>query len=347
MPAPTAAEPRKSWQILSSVSRAVPAKTETEAVAPPVIGRLAPSPTGLLHLGHARTFLLAYWRARSQPGKLLMRLEDLDGPRAELRFADAALADLAWLGLDWDGAPLLQSTEIERQNAAILGANGGGQSVRVRVLARRHPRRTKRAARGCRRAALSGHVSRTLLVVRRSRASLGRAAGARLLVPDGSISISDGVSGMSRWNVARDIGDFLIAKRDKAPAYQLAVVVDDAAQAVTEVLRGDDLLPSAARQWHVQNALGLPHPTWFHVPLVSDERGRRLAKRENALSLSELRASGTDPRAIVAWVAKSAGMSVGERATAQEISPFSPWSACRGKRVRLTAGTLEALKNAR
>ena len=128
MAALTAAEPRKSWQIPSSVSRAVPAKTETEEVPSPAVGRLAPSPTGLLHLGHARTFLLAYWRARSQNGKLLMRLEDLDGPRAEMRFADAALADLEWLGLDWDGDPLLQSTELERQNTAISALIAAGKA---------------------------------------------------------------------------------------------------------------------------------------------------------------------------------------------------------------------------
>ena len=117
------------------------------------------------------------------------------------------------------------------------------------------------------------------------------------------------------------MGDFLIAKRDKAPAYQLAVVVDDHAQGVTEVLRGADLLPSAARQWHVQKALGLAHPAWFHVPLVTDASGRRLAKREADLSLAELRAGGTDPRAIVAWAARSAGLAVGERVTPPEVTP--------------------------
>jgi glutamyl-tRNA synthetase len=311
------------------------------------VGRLAPSPTGLLHLGHARTFLLAYWQARSQNGKLLMRLEDLDGPRAEMRFADAALADLEWLGLDWDGPPLVQSTEVARQNAAISELIATGKAYPC-VCSRGD-------IRGAQSAPHADSVEPRYPATCRGRFSSmaeaervsGRPAGARLLVPEGSISIVDGVRGTSIWDVARDIGDFLIAKRDKAPAYQLAVVVDDAAQGVTEVLRGDDLLPSAARQWHVQNALGLLHPAWFHVPLVTDEHGRRLAKREADLSLAELRGGGTDPRAIVAWAANSAGMSVAERVTAREIS--APFAVERMPReaVRLTRDALEALKQAR
>jgi glutamyl-tRNA synthetase len=311
------------------------------------VGRLAPSPTGLLHLGHARTFLLAYWRARSQHGKLLMRLEDLDGPRAEMRFADAALADLEWLGLDWDGAALLQSTEIDRQNAAIS---------RLIATGKAYPCVCSRGdIRGAQSAPQLGSVEPRYPGTCRGRfASFsdaervsGRPAGARLLVPEGSISITDGVHGTSSWDVAREVGDFLIAKRDKAPAYQLAVVVDDAAQGVTEVVRGDDLLPSAARQWHVQNALGLPHPAWFHVPLVGDEHGRRLAKREADLSLAELREGGTDPRAIVTWVANSAGMSVAERVTAREISPLFAVERVPHEPLRLTRQALEALKHAR
>ena len=175
----------------------------------------------------------------------------------------------------------------------------------------------------------------------------GRAAGARLLVPEGSVVIEDGVAGSSTWDVAREVGDFLIAKRDKAPAYQLAVVVDDHAQGVNEVLRGADLLPSAARQWHVQNALGLPHPAWFHVPLVSDASGRRLAKREADLSLAELRAGGTDPRAIVAWAARSAGLAVSERVTALEVTPLFHLDALPKEPVLLDPKLLSALRAAR
>jgi glutamyl-tRNA synthetase len=325
----------------------VPAKTVTEEVLSLAVGRLAPSPTGLLHLGHAHTFLLAYWRARSQGGRLLMRLEDLDGPRSEMRFADAALADLEWLGLDWDGPPLLQSTEVDRQNAAISELIGTGKAYPC-VCSRGDIRGAQSAPHAdAAEPRYPGTCRGRFSSFEEAERVSGRAAGARLLVPAGSVSISDGVSGTSSWDVARDVGDFLIAKRDKAPAYQLAVVVDDAAQGVTEVLRGDDLLPSAARQWHVQNALGLAHPSWFHVPLVTDEQGRRLAKREADLSLAELRASGTDPRAIVAWVANSAGITLPERASARELSPLFSLERLPREAVRLTAETLEALKRAR
>jgi glutamyl-tRNA synthetase len=300
-----------------------------------------------LHLGHARTFLLAYWQARSQNGKLLMRLEDLDGPRAEMRFADAALADLEWLGLDWDGEPLLQSTEIERQNAAISALIAAGKAYPC-VCSRGDIRSAQSAPHaGSVEPRYPGTCRGRFASFEAAERVSGRAAGARLLVPEGNISIADGVCGTSSWDVARDVGDFLIAKRDKAPAYQLAVVVDDAAQGVTEVLRGDDLLPSAARQWHVQKALGLAHPAWFHVPLVSDEQGRRLAKREADLSLAELRAGGTDPRAIVAWAANSAGMSVGERVTAREASSLFALERLPREALRLTREALEALKHAR
>ncbi|HEY4107273.1 MAG TPA: tRNA glutamyl-Q(34) synthetase GluQRS [Polyangiaceae bacterium] len=312
----------------------------------PPIGRLAPSPTGLLHLGHARTFLLAYWQIRSQGGTLVMRMEDLDGPRVEARFADAALRDLEWLGLDWDGPVWLQSHGMGRLNSAISTLIDAGKAYPcvcsrgdiLRAQSAPHADASEPRYPGTCRGAYASFAE--------AEAKSGRAAGARLLVPEGKIQIEDGVSGTSTWNVAEEVGDFLIAKRDKAPAYQLAVVVDDAAQGVSHVLRGDDLLPSSARQWHVQHALGLPHPTWFHVPLVTDETGRRLAKREADLSLAELRAGGTDPRAIVTWAAESAGIALDERATAAEITPYFALSRLPKTTVRLDARVLEALKRA-
>ena len=311
------------------------------------VGRLAPSPTGLLHLGHARTFLLAFWHVRARAGRLLMRMEDLDGPRSEMRFADAALADLEWLGLEWDGEPFVQSSQLLRLNAAVAALIEAGKAypcvcsrgdIRSAQSAPHTDSPEPRYPGTCR--------GRYASFAEAERVS-GRAAGARLLVPEGSITIEDGVAGSSTWDVARDVGDFLIAKRDKAPAYQLAVVVDDHAQGVNEVLRGADLLASAARQWHVQNALALPHPAWFHVPLVTDESGRRLAKREADLSLAELRAAGTDPRAIVAWAARSAGIAVGDRVTATEVTPRFELAALPKEPVLLEPEQLVALKAAR
>jgi glutamyl-tRNA synthetase len=313
----------------------------------PAVGRLAPSPTGLLHLGHARTFLLAFWQARAAGGHLLMRMEDLDGPRAEARFADAAVSDLEWLGLDWDGPALLQSSGLLQLNAAVAELIGTGKAYPC-VCSRADVRSAQSAPHAD---TLEPRYPGTCRGRYRSLAEAelrsGRPAGARLLVPDGAVTVADGFAGESSWDVAREVGDFLIAKRDKAPAYQLAVVVDDAAQGVTEVLRGDDLLPSAARQWHVQNALGLPHPAWFHVPLVNDQHGRRLAKREAALSLAELRSGGTDPRAIVAWAARSAGVDAGERVTAREVTPRFNLAHVPREPLCLQPTVIAALKSAR
>ena len=276
-----------------------------------------------------------------------MRMEDLDGPRSEMRFADAALADLEWLGLEWDGEPFVQSSQLLRLNAAVAALIEAGKAypcvcsrgdIRSAQSAPHTDSPEPRYPGTCR--------GRYASFAEAERVS-GRAAGARLLVPEGSITIEDGVAGSSTWDVARDVGDFLIAKRDKAPAYQLAVVVDDHAQGVNEVLRGADLLASAARQWHVQNALALPHPAWFHVPLVTDESGRRLAKREADLSLAELRAAGTDPRAIVAWAARSAGSDVGDRVTATEVTPRFELAALPKEPVLLEPELLAALKAAR
>jgi glutamyl-tRNA synthetase len=312
------------------------------------VGRLAPSPTGLLHLGHARTFLLAFWHIRARAGRLLLRMEDLDGPRAEMRFADAALADLSWLGLDWDGPPLVQSSELPRLNAAVVRLIEAGKAYPC-VCSRGDIRGAQSAPQaGSLEPRYPGTCRGRYASFAEAERQSGRAAGARLLVPEGSITLDDGVAGRGSWDVASEVGDFLIAKRDKAPAYQLAVVVDDHAQGVNEVLRGADLLPSAARQWHVQNALGLPHPAWFHVPLVTDASGRRLAKREADLSLAELRAGGTDPRAIVAWAARSAGLlAVDERVTPAEVTPLFRLAALPTEPVPLEPELLAALRAAR
>jgi len=311
------------------------------------VGRLAPSPTGLLHLGHARTFLLAFWHIRARAGRLLLRMEDLDGPRAEMRFADAALTDLEWLGLDWDGPALVQSTELPRLNAAVHALIDAEKAYPC-VCSRGDIRNAQSAPHaGSPEPRYPGTCRGLYRSFAEAEQRSGRAAGARLLVPEGSVVIEDGVAGSSTWDVAREVGDFLIAKRDKAPAYQLAVVVDDHAQGVNEVLRGADLLPSSARQWHVQNALGLPHPAWFHVPLVSDASGRRLAKREADLSLAELRAGGTDPRAIVAWAARSAGLAVSERVTPLEVTPLFHLGALPKEPVLLDPKLLSALRAAR
>jgi len=319
------------------------------AEGPPVTGRLAPSPTGLLHLGHARSFLLAWWHARSRGGRVLLRLEDLDGPRVRPGMTDAALRDLEWLGLDWDGTPLLQSRGRERFAAAV--AQLGAAGLTYPCTCTRGDLRAAMSApqQGEQEPRYPGTCRGRFATLEAAAAATGREPGLRLRVPAGPIALVDGFVGPFCHDVAAEVGDFLICRRDGTPAYQLAVVVDDAASGVTEVVRGDDLLPSTPRQWLLQRALGLPSPAWFHVPLVVDATGRRLAKRADDLGLATLRAGGTDPRAIVAWAARSAGipgLEPGDRVTAADcVARFDMASVPRAP-VRLDPATVAALAGA-
>lgn len=284
---------------------------------PPVVGRLAPSPTGSLHLGHARTFLLAWWHARARGGRVLLRIEDLDRERVKPGMLEECLATLTWLGLDWDGEPLVQSREPEPARAALAELVARGLAYGCDCSRKDIERAASAPQEGDGELRYPGTCRERGLLARAD----ARALGLRLRVPAGVLEFTDGCAGPFRVDVAHEVGDFLLARRDGALAYQLAVVVDDARTGVTEVLRGDDLLPSCARQALLQRALGLPTPRWFHVPLVIDADGRRLAKRSGALALAALRARGVDPRAIVAWAARSSGQEAPERLTPAELLP--------------------------
>lgn len=273
-----------------------------------IVGRLAPSPTGHLHLGHARSFLLAWWHARARGGRIVLRIEDLDVERVKPGMIEETLADLAWLGLDWDGEPAIQSHGQHHIEAAAgtLLARGLAypctctrKEVQAAASAPHAGETTPRYPGTCR-----GKWSS----LAEAESATGRAACLRFVVREGPIEIEDGIHGRRTYDVARDVGDFPIYRRAGSPAYQLAVVVDDARAGVNEVVRGDDLLESAARQALLQDALGHPRPRWWHVPLVTDASGRRLAKRSDDVSLAALRAAGTDPRAVVGWVARRSGI---------------------------------------
>jgi glutamyl-tRNA synthetase len=312
-----------------------------------VVGRLAPSPTGLLHLGHARTFLLAWWSVRSQGGRILMRLEDLDGPRVVPKMADAALRDLEWLGLDWDGAPHVQSSGMERLRAAVDELVRRGSAYAC-VCSRSDVRRAQSAPQqGEAEIRYPGTCRGRFASLEEAVRVTGRDASLRFMVPEGEIEIRDAFAPAVRFDVQAEVGDFMVARRDRTPAYQLAVVVDDAHEGVNEVLRGDDLLPSTARQWQLQRALGLAHPRWVHVPLVQDAEGRRLAKRARDLGLAELRERGVDPRAIVAWAGRSSGLALPDRVTARDALAAFSLSALGHEPVRLDLATLEQLEAAR
>lgn len=285
------------------------------------VGRLAPSPTGLLHVGHARSFLLAWWHARAQGGRIVLRLEDLDEGRVKPGMAEQCVQDLAWLGLDWDGPVVVQSQGAAAIDAAVQDLLARGRAYpctcsRKEVEAAQsapHPGQEKGRYPGtCR--------GRWATIAEAERAT-GRPAAVRFVVEPGRIELVDGVAGPFASDPWAEVGDFPIARRAGAPAYQLAVVVDDGRAGVTDVVRGDDLLASTARQWLLQRALGLPHPRWFHVPLVVDESGRRLAKRSDDLSLAELRARGVPPERVVAWVARRSGLAGAEPASASSYVP--------------------------
>jgi glutamyl-tRNA synthetase len=248
-----------------------------------------------------------------------MRIEDLDGERSTQAFADAACRDLEWLGLDWDGAPIVQSTGLFRMTQAIEQLLASGQAY-VCSCSRGDVRQAQTAPNeGSAEPRYPGTCRGRWSSLAEAESKTGRRAGIRLLVREGVVRFDDQIAGEQAFDVAATVGDFPIARRSGAPAYQLAVVVDDGAQGVTEVVRGDDLLSSTARQLLLQEALGLPHPTWAHVPLVTNAEGKRLAKREASLGLSELRDRGVDPRRIVAWAASSAGLDAAELASASEL----------------------------
>ncbi len=248
-----------------------------------------------------------------------MRIEDLDGERSTQAFADAACRDLEWLGLDWDGAPIVQSTGLFRMTQAIEQLLASGQAY-VCSCSRGDVRQAQTAPNeGTAEPRYPGTCRGRWSSLAEAESKTGRRAGIRLLVREGVVRFDDQVAGEQEFDVAETVGDFLIARRSGAPAYQLAVVVDDGAHGVTEVVRGDDLLSSTARQLLLQEALGLPHPPWAHVPLVTNPEGKRLAKREASLGLAELRDRGVDPRRIVAWAGSSAGLHAGELATPSEL----------------------------
>jgi glutamyl-tRNA synthetase len=313
-----------------------------------------------LHLGHARTFALAWAHARSRAGQLRLRLEDLDRERCRPEHVQRIFRDLEWLGLDWDGEPMYQSQRIDvlREAAARLEREG----VAYRCICTRaelERAATQAPQRGvtewrypgtCRERAPQGRAlqAQSEIVDRSVHAAGARPGALRFRVPDGQISFVDGLAGPQAVDVSAEVGDFVILSRNAVPAYQLAVVVDDAAQGVTEVFRGDDLLTSTARQILLQRALGLASPRWFHAPLVLDESGRRLAKRADDLSLESLREAGVDARAILGWVGRSAGLSECELlTTAGELASAYEPTHLRREPTLLSARDISALLEAR
>ncbi|WP_420611268.1 tRNA glutamyl-Q(34) synthetase GluQRS [Candidatus Poriferisodalis sp.] len=253
----------------------------------PTIGRWAPSPTGDLHLGNLRTALLAWLFARSAGGRFLWRFEDLDGA-VRPQFYDSQLRDVAALGLDWDGEPVRQSERLDRYRDAIADLRRRDLTYEC-FCSRREIAEAAAAPHGpSPEGAYPGTCRHLTPAEREQRRSSGRPPALRLRVG------SDGPEPTEVTVVDRQLGaytgtvdDFVIQRGDGTPAYNLAVVVDDAAQGITEIVRGDDLLPSSPRQAHLAQLLGIEPPSYAHVPLVLGPVGRRLAKRDGAVTLQD------------------------------------------------------------
>jgi len=257
-------------------------------------GRLAPTPTGEFHLGHARTFYTAWRRARDAGGFLALRIEDLDAQRCRPEFVEGMLEDFAWMGIDWDGEPVVQSRRRELYEAAWR---------RLKEQDLIYPcTRSRKELRDCVRAPHEEEELREPLYPAAWRPEPGSAAAYkepagvtwRFRTSEGEVvRFSDVRKGEVAFTAGVDFGDFAVWRRDDVPAYELAVVADDLEMGITEVVRGEDLLLSTARQILLYRALGGNPPGWCHEPLVRDENGKRLAKRYDTLSLRSFRERGT------------------------------------------------------
>ena len=272
---------------------------------PAVCGRFAPSPSGRMHLGNLWSCLLAWLAARSQGGRMVLRLEDLDPDRCTQAWCDQVMRDLEWLGLDWDNEPVYQSRRTEAYRASFTQLEERGliypcYCTRAERLAASAPHRSDGVV------IYDGRCRRLSPQEREELAGTRRPAW-RVEVPEETVSFVDQIQGPFSQNLARDCGDFILRRSDGVYAYQLAVVVDDAAMGVTQVVRGSDLLDSTPRQLWLQEELGLPHPEYGHVPLLLAPDGRRLAKRNRDQELGALQNQYTAPE-LVGRLAHLAGL---------------------------------------
>ena len=290
---------------------------------PAVCGRFAPSPSGRMHLGNLWSCLLAWLAARSQGGRMVLRLEDLDPDRCTQDWCSQVMRDLEWLGLDWDNEPVYQSrrTDIYRTAFARLEERGlvyPCYCTRAERLAASAPHRSDGVV------IYDGRCRRLSPQEREKLASTRRPAW-RVEAPEETVSFVDRIQGPFSQNLAHECGDFILRRSDGVYAYQLAVVVDDAAMGVTQVVRGSDLLDSTPRQIWLQEELGLPHPEYGHVPLLLAPDGRRLAKRDRDQELGELQSRYTASE-LVGRLAHLAGFIPEPAAvTPAELVPLFSW----------------------
>lgn len=301
-----------------------------------VVGRFAPSPSGRMHLGNIFSALMAWLSVRSQGGRMVLRIEDLDTRCHNPLWSDLFIEDLRWLGLNWDEGPFYQRDRTNLYEVALKKLVASGLTypcfcTRAELHAASAPHAsdgTPIYAGTCR------HLSPTEVAQR----TAVRPPATRLRVPEANspfdtIEFVDGVYGEQRESLSSECGDFLIRRSDGIFAYQLAVVVDDAAMGVTEVVRGNDLLSSTPRQMYLQHLLGYPHPHYAHVPLLVAADGRRLSKRDHDCGMDELRERFGSPEALLGYIAHLAGIApdLKPRSAAELVELFS-WDAIRAHR---------------
>ena len=280
-------------------------------------GRFAPSPTGRMHLGNVFSALLSWLSAKSQGGRWLLRIEDIDPQRSRQSYANLLMDDLQWLGLNWDGEPVYQSrrTDIYEhyfQSLCQQGLTYPCYCTRADLLATQAP-----------------HESDGRVVYpgtcRHRPLQPNQPAAVRLQVPNRTITFTDGHYGLQSVNLAEQVGDFVVRRKDGAWAYQLAVVVDDALMGVTQVVRGRDLLLSSPQQLYIAQLLGFPSPHFIHLPLLCNAAGQRLSKRDQSLDMASLRLRYTAPE-LMGLLAHLAGLqSSPAPATPQDLIAYFSW----------------------
>ncbi|MFM9958719.1 MAG: glutamate--tRNA ligase family protein [Phycisphaerales bacterium] len=278
------------------------------------VTRLAPSPTGALHLGNARTFLVNWALARRFGWRIVLRIEDLDGPRVKAGAVESAIDTLRWLGMDWDDGPIIQSADLSPYVAAMHALASRGL-VYPSDLSRAEIEASASAPQE------GGPAeSRFPAELRPARDTFPAEfdqpeRGWRFAVPDEEVTFDDGFAGPQRHSPSETVGDFVVWTKRGQPSYQLAVVVDDIRHGVTDVVRGDDLLDSTARQLLLYRALGHDYtPRWTHLPLVVGQDGKRLAKRHGDTRVSNYRETGTVPERVIGLLAAWCGLAARPRA---------------------------------
>lgn len=318
------------------------APTTPSASAPaPVVGRFAPSPSGRMHLGNVFSCLCAWLSARSQGGRIVLRIEDLDDRCKRPELAAQLIDDLAWLGLEWDEGPYYQHDRLDLYEDALHQLQDAGLTYPCFCTrAELHAASAPHASDGT---PIYRGACRGLSAEEVARRSILRAPATRLRMPavddlaDDVIEFVDRTYGAQCEALATECGDFLVRRSDGVFAYQLAVVVDDAAMGVTEVVRGCDLLGSTPRQIYLQHLLGLPTPHYAHIPLLMSPDGRRLSKRDRDLDLGELRARFGTPEALMGWLAGQTGIAPDTTPrTAEQLVEHFGWDVIRAHRENIT-----------